>query len=190
MPPKKSGLSGLTEAHRTDRHQLPPVPCLGVSVGSVAPRGSPSPAGPSPSSRGSRPAPAARAGAAALGAGRAPRCPLCAFLHQQSPAGGPRTEQCRCRLTLRPGRGAAAPVRPHAALRGLPRTRPPAAAASIINGGSGVQRLPPRETLPAAAGASLPAPRERWMRRRFPVTAMPGGGAGGAAAVLPLPLLQ
>lgn len=82
---------------------------------------------------------------------------------------------------------------------GLPRARPAvaaprretrAAAASIINRGSGVRRLPPRETVPGAAGASLPAPRARWTRRRFPVTAMPGGGAGGGAAVPPLPVLQ
>lgn len=145
------------------------------------------------------------------------RCPLCAFYTKTPPWEGPRTK--RVGLLARPrasgpyprapgelpterGFGGSALPGPGRAPRcgearpGRPRDSPgpgpgpPAAAASIINGGSGVQRLPPRETLPGAAGASLLAPRERWMRRRFPVTAMPGGGAGGAAAVPPLPLLQ
>lgn len=155
------------------------VPALSRGRGSPAPRGRlPFPGAPA------RLLPHARAQPRS-GLGGRPGAPFVLFA-----AEGPRTERCRCELSLRPGRGAAGPAQPLAALWGLSGPAPPAAAASIINGGSGDQRLPPRETLPGAAGASLPAPRERWMRRRFPVTAMPGGGAGGAAAVPPLPLLQ
>lgn len=188
MSPKKSGLSGLTEAHTTDRQSDATRPLSG-GTSPVCPA-----AGDPPAPRGHLPFPGAPARPRARlrpcvrqDPGGSPGAPFVLFTPEQprGQARSPSGAGASC-----PGRGAAGPARPHASLRGLSRTRPPAAAASIINGDSGVQRLPPRETLPGAVGASLPAPREPWMRRRFPVTAMPGGGAGGAAAVPPLPPLQ
>lgn len=168
MSPKKSGLSGLTEAHTTDHHPAATRPVWGYFPGASRCRGCPSPAGPSPVSWGSRPAPAVRAGAAALGTEGAPRCPLCAFYTTAAPRAGPRTQRCRCRLTLRPGRGTAAPARPRCG--GSHGPAPP---------------LQPHQSLTAARVSSASHPGKPYPGRRgrlFPLL-----GSAGCAAGFQLP---
>lgn len=191
MSPRKQVSGDLTAAHTGEIHTATDVPCRGVFPRPAPPAGDlPAPRGHPLLARGFCSAFATRAGAAAAPRPAGARAAFVLLTPKRGRGKGP----CNAGVPT-PGTRGELPTGPgaHLAAGRLSRARPPAAAASIINGGSGVRRLPPRETLPGAEGASLPAPREhwlRWMRRRFPVTAMPGGGAGGAAAVPPLPLLQ
>lgn len=156
MSPRNQVSGSLTEAYTAEIRTATNVPCRGVFPRSAPPSGDlPAPRGHSP--------PCSRL--------------LLGFCHQRWRSRGPADSRCRCSLCASdtktrsrksgcqagvptPGTRSELPTGPGAPLAAvrLSRARPPAAAASIINGGSGVQRLPPRETLPGRRGRLSPLP--------------------------------